>query len=169
MRARRRKGAASCGRPRHCRALAPTSAMPPPDRVSEEEIARRRADVDRQDEYITKALTVPGGHLSIGRGGFSLHFKRGATLSGYDIEDMKARCLARGLPVIDTREVPLDILSVEIIRNPLIAVDEEPDPEPWCCIDKAPLAEMARRYRDLGAFVANIALDGAAAPSGEEA
>ena len=64
MRARRRKGAASCGRPRHCRALATPPAMPPADRVSEEETARRRADVDRQDEYITKALTVLGGHLS---------------------------------------------------------------------------------------------------------
>ena len=169
MRVRRRKGAASFGRPRRCRALAPPPAMPPPDRVSGQETARWRAVVDRQDAYITQALAVQGGHLAIGRGGYSLHFKRGANLSGYDTEEMKARCIARGLPVIDTRDVPIDILTVEVIRNPMIAVDEEPDPEPWLCIDKAPLDAMARHYRDLGATVFNVALDDVPAASCEEA
>ena len=122
--------------------------------------------MDNQDEYITQALAVPGGHLAIGRGGYSLHFKRGATTSGYDIEEMKARCIARGLPVIDMREIPFAILAVEIIRNPLVAVGEEPDPEPWSSLDKAPLISLAYRYRSLGGAVFNIALDDA---PGEEA
>ena len=125
--------------------------------------------MDRQDNYITQALAVQGGHLAIGRGGFTLHFKRGATLSGYDSDDMKARCIARGLPVIDTREIPIDILTVEVIRNPLIAVDEEPDPEPWGGLDKAPLAAIARRNHELGAAVFNVTLGDALVTSSEGA
>ena len=125
--------------------------------------------MDRQDDYITQALAVQGGHLAIGRGGFTLHFKRGTTLSGYDADEMKGRCIARGLPVIDTREIPLDILTVEVIRNPLIAVDEETDPEPWGSLDMAPLAAMARRYQELGAAVFNVASDDALVTSSEGA
>ncbi len=125
--------------------------------------------MDRQDEYITQALAVQGGHLTIGRGGYTLHFKRGATLSGYDTDEMKDRCITAGLPVIDTREIPLDILTVEVIRNPLIAVDEETDPEPWGSLNKAPLAAIARRYHELGAAVFNVVLDDALVTSGEEA
>ena len=125
--------------------------------------------MDRQDNYVTQALAVQGGHLAIGRGGFTLHFKRGATLSGYDSDDMKGRCVARGLPVIDTRAIPPDVLSVEVLRNPSIAVDEEPDPEPWSGLDKAPLAAIARRYHELGAAVFNVALVDAPASSSEGA
>lgn len=32
---------------------------------------------------IAAALATPGGHLSIGRGGFTLHYRNGAMLSGY--------------------------------------------------------------------------------------
>ncbi|MEO8714801.1 MAG: hypothetical protein ABI369_07300 [Acetobacteraceae bacterium] len=35
-------------------------------------------------EYIAQALTVEGGHLGIGGGGYTLYYARGATLSGYD-------------------------------------------------------------------------------------
>lgn len=54
---------------------------------------------------IARALAVTGGHLTIGRGGYALHYARGSTLSGYDIEPMKATCIAGGLPVIDSRMV----------------------------------------------------------------
>jgi len=50
------------------------------------------------DTYISRALATDGGHLSIGRGGFSLYFGRGAHLSGYDCEPVKAACIAAGLP-----------------------------------------------------------------------
>ena len=36
------------------------------------------------DDYIASALRTEGGHLSIGRGGFTLYYARGARLSGYD-------------------------------------------------------------------------------------
>src|SRR3954469_7750726 len=38
---------------------------------------------------IARALATPGGHLSIGRGGFTLHYGN-ARLSGYDCETIKA-------------------------------------------------------------------------------
>jgi hypothetical protein len=57
------------------------------------------------DTYIARALATEGGHLSIGRGGFSLYFARGAHLSEYDCKPVKAACIAAGLPVIDSRVV----------------------------------------------------------------
>ena len=59
-------------------------------------------DPNRYDDYIARALATPGGHLSIGRGGFALHFEN-ARLSGYDDDVIKAVAVAAGLPVIDSR------------------------------------------------------------------
>ncbi len=43
------------------------------------------ADVgDCIDELVGRASRTQGGHLSIGRAGFTLHYDRGCTLSGYD-------------------------------------------------------------------------------------
>ena len=53
------------------------------------------------DDYVASALGTEGGHLSIGRGGFTLYNAHGARLSGYDCEQVKACCIAAGLPVID--------------------------------------------------------------------
>lgn len=51
---------------------------------------------EEYDAYIARALATDGGHLSIGRGGFVLYFGRGARLSGYDCETIKAACIAAG-------------------------------------------------------------------------
>ena len=58
-------------------------------------------------ELIRQALGIPGGHLSVGRYGYTLHYARGCTLSGYDPDRLKAACLATGLPVIDTCPAPI--------------------------------------------------------------
>jgi hypothetical protein len=58
------------------------------------------------DDYVASALGTEGGHLSIGRGGFTLYYAHGARLSGYDCEQVKACCIAAGLPVIDSRKSP---------------------------------------------------------------
>ena len=60
------------------------------------------------EDYIVSALRTEGGHLSIGRGGFTLYYARGATLSGYDCESIKACCIAAGVPVIDSRMVAFE-------------------------------------------------------------
>ncbi len=60
------------------------------------------------DEYITSALCTEGGHLSIGRGGFTLFYAPGVRLSGCDRESIKTCCIAAGLPVIDSRMVAFE-------------------------------------------------------------
>ena len=57
---------------------------------------------ERYGRYIREALITEGGHLAIGRGGFTLYFARGAYLSGHGRETVKTACIAAGLPVIDS-------------------------------------------------------------------
>ena len=77
-------------------------------------------------ERISRALATEGGHLGIGRGGYTLYYDRGATLSGYDVEPMKAACAPAGLPIIDSR-----IINFNTVNGPMIAVGEVPSPQPW--------------------------------------
>jgi hypothetical protein len=83
------------------------------------------------DEYIATALRTDGGHLSIGRGGFTLYYARGARLSGYDCEQVKAWCIAAGLPVIDSRMIAFEDVLRLAVRGPMAAVGEEASPPPY--------------------------------------
>ena len=105
---------------------------------------------------IDAALNTVGGHLSIGRGGFTLHFGNGARLSGYDIEPIKAECIAAGLPVIDSLAAPFDAVAELAIGGPMIAVGRDPDPEPWHSLSFGSLQAIARNYADAGAEVWNV-------------
>ena len=111
---------------------------------------------DRTDELIGRALQTKGGHLSIGRGGFTLYFDRGGTLSGYDCEPIKATCIARGRPVIDSRKVAFDAVVQLAVNGPMIAVAYRPDPAPWHAFADAPLQVVAESYRAAGAEVFNL-------------
>jgi hypothetical protein len=114
---------------------------------------------DSTEDLIGRALRTEGGHLSIGRGGFSLHFGRGCTLSGYDWESIKATCIACGLPVIDSREVPFDETFRLAVRGPMIAVGQPADAPPWGSLSNAPLRVVAAAYREAGADVVNLPAD----------
>jgi hypothetical protein len=107
-------------------------------------------------EYIASALRTEGGHLSIGRGGFSLYYAAGAHLSGYDCEPVKACCIAAGLPVIDSRMVPFEDVVRLAVRGPMVAVGERASPRPYHALSYAPLVEVASAYRAAGAEVYNI-------------
>jgi len=107
-------------------------------------------------DYITSALRTEGGHLSVGRGGFTLHFGRGARLSGYDCESFKACCIAAGLPVIDSRTVAFEDVVRLAVRGPMVAVGEEASPPPYHALSFAPLSAVAQAYRAAGAEVFNI-------------
>jgi hypothetical protein len=109
------------------------------------------------DEYIASTLRTEGGHLSIGRGGFTLYYARGATLSGYDCESIKACCIAAGVPVIDSRMVAFEDVVRLAVRGPMAAVGEEPSPPPYHAFSYAPLVSLAGAYRAAGAEVFNIA------------
>jgi hypothetical protein len=107
-------------------------------------------------DYITSALRTEGGHLSIGRGGFTLYFGRGARLSGYDCESFKAGCIAAGLPVIDSRMVAFEDVVRLAVRGPMVAVGEEASPLPYHALSFAPLSVVAQAYWAAGAEVFNI-------------
>lgn len=80
---------------------------------------------------IASALASEGGHLSVGLGGFTLHYRCGVTLSGYDCDAIKAQSIAARLPVIDSRLVELGAALQLAVNGPLVAVGREPDPAPW--------------------------------------
>jgi hypothetical protein len=113
---------------------------------------------NRYDDYVARALETPGGHLSIGRGGFTLHFEN-ARLSGYDDDVIKAVAIAAGLPVIDSRMVPFELAAKLAVSGPMAAVNAEPSPQPWHALAYAPLAAVAAAYRKAGADVINVPED----------
>ena len=107
-------------------------------------------------DYISSALRTAGGHLSIGRGGFTLYYSRGARLSGYDCETIKACCIAAGLPVIDSRMVAFEDVVRLAVRGPMVAVGEEVSPPPYHALSFASLCVVAQAYRAAGAEVFNV-------------
>src|SRR5215470_5117809 len=119
---------------------------------------RRSDDPTLRDygEYIVSALRTDGGHLSIGRGGFTLHYARGARLSGYDCDEVKACCIAAGLPVIDSRMVAFEDVVRLAVRGPMVAVGEEASPPPYHALSFAPFRVVAQAYRAAGAEVSNL-------------
>lgn len=112
-------------------------------------------DPGEYDTYIARALATPGGHLSLGRGGFTLHFEN-ARLEGYECETVKKAAIAAGLPVIDSRCVPFDLAAKLAVRGPTIAVNNQPSPRPWHGFSHAPIEAVAAVYRRAGAGVFNI-------------
>ena len=107
-------------------------------------------------ERISRALAVDGAHLFIGQGGYTLYYKRGTTLSGYDVVPMKAACIAAGLAVVDSRALPFDTALRLAIHGPMIAVGEPADAQPWHGWTHAPLQHVAALYHAAGAEVVNL-------------
>ncbi len=94
-------------------------------------------------EYIKKAKMVDGGHLSIGRG-------------GYDIENIKALCIEAGLPVIDSRCVPFDLVADLAVCGPMAAVGTAPRFFMSRAFSHVSLAEWVASYRASGAEIHNM-------------
>ena len=109
-------------------------------------------------ERIARALATPGGHLSVGRGGYTLHYDD-SRLSGYDCETMKALAIEAGLPVVDSRKVPFEIAARLAVEGPMVAVNRPPHPGPYHAFSEAPLSLVATAYRQAGADVHHIADD----------
>jgi hypothetical protein len=115
-----------------------------------------RCDVaDENDKRISEALRTPGGHLSIGRGGYTLYFSGSSRLQGYDCDEMKEACIARGVPVIDSRTVPFDAVWDLAVKGPMVAVGRMADIAPWGAFSSAPLQAVADAYRAAGAEIFN--------------
>jgi len=112
--------------------------------------------VHENDAQISAALRTPGGHLSIGRGGYTLYFSGSSRLLGYDCDQMKETCIACGLPVIDSRTVPFDVVWDLAVKGPMVAVGRAADVAPWGAFSSAPLQAVADAYRAVGAEVFNL-------------
>ena len=87
------------------------------------------------------------------------HYDRDCQLSGYDVEAIKAACIAAGLPVIDSREVPFEVVAKLAVSGPMVAVGEEPDAPPWYALAFVPLRVVAEAYGQAGAEVHNLSPD----------
>jgi hypothetical protein len=120
------------------------------------------------DGYIARALAVGCSHLAIGRGGFTLRFGRGVSLSGYEIEPIKSAGIAAGLPGIHSNMVDFGIVARLAINGPLVAVGELPGSPSYGPFSYAPLAVVAESYRPAGAMVWNLARIRGPAGAGEE-
>ena len=107
-------------------------------------------------DAINRALAVDGGHLFVGDAGFTLAYQRGTTLSGYNVEALKAACVAAGLPVIDSRRLGFETALNLAIYTPMIAVGEPADAQPWHAMVHAPLHHVAALYHAAGAEVVNL-------------
>jgi hypothetical protein len=106
------------------------------------------SDDDHYASYIESARQTQGGHLHIGRGGFTLHFGS-SRLSGYDCERTKSRCVTAGLPVIDSRPVSFEVVAKLAVSGPMIAVNAAADPRPWHAPWCGRCRLSARRRRSL--------------------
>jgi hypothetical protein len=107
-------------------------------------------------DYINRAKSIESGHLSIGRGGFTLHFAEGSTLSGYDIDRMKTLCIDAGLPVIDSRCVEFDKVAELAISGPMVAVGSAPKFFLSRAFSHVSLVEWVASYRAAGAEIHNM-------------
>jgi len=107
-------------------------------------------------DYIRQALSVEDGHLWMEPGGARLYCARGAYLSGFECEAIKAACLAAGLPVVDARKATFGPLYALVVEAPRVAVGKPADPLPWHSLSEAPLAHVAALYRAAGAEVFNV-------------
>ena len=65
-------------------------------------------------------------------------------------------CIAAGLPVIDSRALPFEVVCDLAVRGPMVAVGEPASPPPWGAFSYAPLAAVADAYRAAGAEVWNL-------------
>lgn len=103
-----------------------------------------------------RATIKNGGHLSYGRGGYTLSMGGGGSLSGYGESGTVAACIHLGIPFIDTRTIP-DSKIGKTISLPMIS--SKPDAAPWGSMSYAPLEVVAAAYESLGAKLHNITPD----------
>jgi hypothetical protein len=112
---------------------------------------RERESIRSNARYLRESV-----YVSIGRYGWTAH-AGSSRLSGHypDLEAVPRLAARVGLPVLDSRAIPEDLL-IQALRIPPAATEGEPDPPPWNWLSKAPLAHVAAEYKKLGATVWNV-------------
>lgn len=122
------------------------------------EEARRAEHKSLQDKVsILRQCLANGGWVSIGRGGWTCHYKPNAKYQGYgnfDNVSFLRAALLLGIPIIDSTVVP-DNKIIETICFPMAAFPEQCDEPPYHSMSYAPLDYVVECYRALGAAIYN--------------
>lgn len=96
------------------------------------------------------------GFLTLGRGGFTLHYSTNARLEGYDCDHWLQVANVCKLPTIDSRSMPIGKV-LEALRLPMASVGspDNPDYLPEAFQSK-PYREIAAQWERLGAKLYNF-------------
>lgn len=116
----------------------------------------RNGNAEFLDDLIAQSCATKGGHLWINPSQWTLYVSWGRTISGYDLDAMKARVIAAGGAVIDIRQADTDQVLHLAFNGPMIAVGEDPRFFNCEALSYASLGVMAARYRAIGAEIHNI-------------
>ncbi|GBR76995.1 hypothetical protein AA700_0683 [Acidiphilium acidophilum DSM 700] len=117
---------------------------------------RRNGNAEFLDDLIAQSCATKGGHLWINPSQWTLYVSWGRTISGYDLDAMKARVLAIGGAVIDVRHADPDQVLHLAFSGPMIAVGEDPRFILCDALSYESLEIIAARYRSAGADIHNI-------------
>jgi predicted amidohydrolase len=117
---------------------------------------RRNGNAEFLDDLIARSCATKGGHLWINPSQWTLYVSWGRTISGYDLDAMKARVLAIGGAVIDVRHADPDQVLQLAFSGPMIAVGEDPRFILCDALSYESLEIIAARYRSAGADIHNI-------------
>jgi hypothetical protein len=112
--------------------------------------------MDTTEDLIKKAKQIKGGHLRVGRHGYTLHINDGHRLSGYDIDRVKQLCIEAGLPVIDSRCLSFDVMADLAVNGPMVAVGSAPRFVICRALSYVSLQEWVAAYRAAGAEIHNM-------------
>lgn len=115
---------------------------------------RERKSILSTLDYIRQTLRN-GGLLTIGRGGYTLHFARNSKLSGYgpDSSGTVAACKLAGVPWVDTRTIPDDRIGEFAVSGPIVKVGIET--EGYGSLDYISPPDYIEFARSYGATVGN--------------
>lgn len=111
---------------------------------------RERASIRHSLTTLREAL-AGGGHLAIGRGGWTLHVSDNRRVEHYGgiTAPTPRACLLLGIPVLDSTTVP-DNRHVDLIRLPMVGI-QRTSTRPWGSLSFAPFGYVAARQVALGA------------------
>jgi hypothetical protein len=108
------------------------------------------------DDFIASALRTEGGHLSIGRGGFTLFYASGLGLAATTASPSRPTASLPAPPVIDSRMVAFEDVVRLAVSGPMAAVGDEASSSPYRALSYASLTVLANAYRATGAEVFNV-------------
>ncbi|MBM3130803.1 MAG: hypothetical protein FJ009_19525 [Chloroflexi bacterium] len=124
------------------------------------EARRRELASIRDHARDLRQAQVNAGFVTVGRGGWTLHIACGHTLKGYgDVNDTIPQCALRlGLPIVDSTTIADEKINLTLrLPFPQIGAKPRTDKTRDSSFDPAPIEDVARLYRDLGATVYNLA------------